>query len=320
MFKVVPDQLRVSEGWVRCGQCDEIFDASANLQDGEPAGFVEPAAREPQVLLAHERADAPPASADRPTGPDDDDDALVDLPPLTEADPMEPEAPETIGAFGHPEADDHEDPVELVSAYTDMPAPFAQTPEPVEPVFTHVLASEHLQWPQVSFMREARPPSIWRRPLVRLTLILISLVLMLGLMGQVVVHERDRIAAADPALKPWVQAACTLLACTLSPLQQIESMVIDSSSFNKIRGDAYRLNFTLKNTAHSELATPSIELTLTDSQDRPVIRRVFMPADVGLPPRVLAPGSESNGSLAVNVKTTVANERIAGYRVLAFYP
>ena len=27
MFKVVPDQLRISEGWVRCGQCAEIFDA-----------------------------------------------------------------------------------------------------------------------------------------------------------------------------------------------------------------------------------------------------------------------------------------------------
>ena len=33
MFKVVPDQLRVSDGWVRCGQCNEVFDANANLQD-----------------------------------------------------------------------------------------------------------------------------------------------------------------------------------------------------------------------------------------------------------------------------------------------
>ena len=32
MFKVVPDQLKISEGWVRCGHCTEIFDASANLQ------------------------------------------------------------------------------------------------------------------------------------------------------------------------------------------------------------------------------------------------------------------------------------------------
>ena len=33
MFKVVPDQLRVSEGWVRCGNCAQVFDASQHLQD-----------------------------------------------------------------------------------------------------------------------------------------------------------------------------------------------------------------------------------------------------------------------------------------------
>ena len=36
MFRVVPDQLRISEGWVRCGQCDEIFDASIHLVPAEP--------------------------------------------------------------------------------------------------------------------------------------------------------------------------------------------------------------------------------------------------------------------------------------------
>ncbi len=36
MFKVVPDQLRVSDGWVRCGQCDEVFDATLHMQPGMP--------------------------------------------------------------------------------------------------------------------------------------------------------------------------------------------------------------------------------------------------------------------------------------------
>jgi len=30
-FKVVADQLRISQGWVRCGQCQEVFDASDAL-------------------------------------------------------------------------------------------------------------------------------------------------------------------------------------------------------------------------------------------------------------------------------------------------
>lgn len=319
MFKVVPDQLRVSEGWVRCGQCDEIFDASAHLQDAESLGFAEPGAGEPQAMLSHVSADARPAWGDREA--ELDDDALMHSEPEQEPDPREPETPELISSYGQPEAEeDHWDAVEVVSANTDSRVAFAAAPEPVEPVFTQALASPRSEWPEVSFIRETKPRSVWRRPMARLMLVVASLVLVLGLVVQLVVQERDRIVATEPAAKPWVQALCAVLACTLSPLQQIESMVIDSSSFNKIRGDAYRLNFTLKNTALTELATPAIELTLTDAQDRPVIRRVFTPAEVGLTSRVLAPGSESSGSLAVNVKMAGTNERIAGYRVLAFYP
>ena len=32
MFQVETDQLKVSNGWVRCGQCDGVFDASAHFQ------------------------------------------------------------------------------------------------------------------------------------------------------------------------------------------------------------------------------------------------------------------------------------------------
>jgi predicted Zn finger-like uncharacterized protein len=30
-YRVVPDQLRISDGWVKCGNCSDIFDASAHL-------------------------------------------------------------------------------------------------------------------------------------------------------------------------------------------------------------------------------------------------------------------------------------------------
>ena len=35
VFPVVPDQLRVSGGWVRCGRCAEVFDATESLVDLE---------------------------------------------------------------------------------------------------------------------------------------------------------------------------------------------------------------------------------------------------------------------------------------------
>src|SRR5690606_18921718 len=33
IFRVVQDQLKVSEGWVRCGRCDEVFNALEGLFD-----------------------------------------------------------------------------------------------------------------------------------------------------------------------------------------------------------------------------------------------------------------------------------------------
>lgn len=36
LFKVVADQLKISDGWVRCGQCATVFDAQANLVEASP--------------------------------------------------------------------------------------------------------------------------------------------------------------------------------------------------------------------------------------------------------------------------------------------
>ena len=36
MFKVVADQLKISEGWVRCGHCADVFDATLYLQPWTP--------------------------------------------------------------------------------------------------------------------------------------------------------------------------------------------------------------------------------------------------------------------------------------------
>jgi predicted Zn finger-like uncharacterized protein len=39
-FKVVADQLRISDGWVRCGQCKQVFDASQHLHAVEQAPLL----------------------------------------------------------------------------------------------------------------------------------------------------------------------------------------------------------------------------------------------------------------------------------------
>ena len=57
-FKVVADQLRISDGWVRCGHCKQVFDASVSL---------EPAAPEP--MLPEIRLDQLRGPVERAVGP-----------------------------------------------------------------------------------------------------------------------------------------------------------------------------------------------------------------------------------------------------------
>ena len=142
--------------------------------------------------------------------------------------------------------------------------------------------------------------------------------LLLGLLAlQGTLHERDRIAAFEPGARAWLEKLCEAFQCTLAPLRQISDVVIDSSSFNKGRGDSYQLAFVIKNRATVPLAMPAMELTLTDAQDQPVVRRVLLPQEMAAPAELPASG-EWTSSVAVVV--TTGGARVAGYRLLAFYP
>ena len=169
----------------------------------------------------------------------------------------------------------------------------------------------------VSFVKAARRRAFWRKPLVRSGLVVLGLCLATALAAQVAVHERNRLAAVAPQLRPLLLALCEPLGCELAPLRQIAEVVIDSSSFNKARGDSYVLAVTMKSRSTVALEMPAVELTLTDAQDQPVLRRVLLPADMGAP-QELAAGGEWSASVSVLV--TTGGARVAGYRLLAFYP
>jgi hypothetical protein len=170
---------------------------------------------------------------------------------------------------------------------------------------------------EVSFVVAARRKAFWRRPMVRTVLGVLLLMSVAGLALQVAVQERDRLAAMDARARPWLMALCAPLHCEIAPPRQIADVVIDSSSFNKARGDSYQLALTMKSKASIPLAMPAVELTLTDAQDQPVLRRVLLPTDMGAPMELSAGGE---WSASVSVIVTTGGARVAGYRLLAFYP
>jgi predicted Zn finger-like uncharacterized protein len=265
LFKVVPDQLRISDGWARCGSCEAIFDASLHLlADTVEAG----------------------SAANFDTNPE----------PLTVSDYR-------IGAV--PEASP------LPPDQTWLPGPDSATnyaPSPsAEPDIATFLTIDPAA---------ARP----KNPLQRFALGSLSFAMLLGLVGQVMFHERDRIAALQPALRPWLVALCLPLKCQVSPLRQKDAIAIDRASFSKIAGNSYRLNFSVRNTAAVAVAAPAIELTLTDTSDQPVLRRVFLPTELELKSDTLAAAAEWSASLVVTADLADTTQQTVGYRLYAFYP
>lgn len=356
MFKVVPDQLRVSEGWVRCGQCDEVFDANAHLQgEGQPvtqplpespppAVPEEPASStvvvtepepepEPEVGTSLEQQIAEklewpqsqPANLD-PLANDGQESAFrsepqihLDLPGASDLPPDESVAP----------ADEPSWDVGALVPARDVDVPVTEilvppTPMPTTKVgmFDDLASDEAPELPiPPAFMRKVDgKPQRWQKPWVQRSLVGLAVVLFLGLLLHGVVRERDRIAAHVPETLPALTSMCSVLGCKVAPLLQIDAVVIDSSAFVKVRGDVYRLNVTIKNVAALEIAAPAIELTLTDLLDQPLIRRVVTAQELGAVNGTLPANGELTAALPIHVNMSGSVERVSGYRLLAFYP
>ncbi len=315
MFKVVPDQLRVSDGWVRCGQCDEVFDANAHLQA--------PAQNEPAVSAP---IPAPPAFT--PAAPSATLSASYDWSPIILG------ASSTAAMVAVTESDSAEESADVGPVWADevnlsdiIPSDDRLTELLADPVAYSASGAPSVdaqpeihETPTASFLRANQTVSAPRHRGMVVLLAMGSAVLLAVLVAQVLVQERDRIAATEPAAAALLEPLCAVMNCRISPLKQIDAMVIESSAFAKIRPDLYRLSITIKNTALVDLATPALELTLTDMQDQALFRRVLTAQDLGTQRPVLTAGGEWVASLSVGVKLLGDVDRIAGYRLLTFYP
>jgi len=119
-------------------------------------------------------------------------------------------------------------------------------------------------------------------------------------------NERDRIAHSQS--KPCA-CACLglqwLLGCRVEPLRRVDALVIESSSFNKALSQAYTLQFTVRNTGAVPVAMPAVELTLTDVQDRVLLRRVLQAKEFAGPKVAVPAGASVAANLPVQVRPVV---------------
>ena len=298
VFKVVPDQLKVSSGWVRCGRCAEVFDAATHMLAQVPANPpASPSALKPPEPVRPPRSTQPlvapvvaPSAAPRS--------APVAAPAHDKAD-----APTAAELRGH----------------KPLPASILVPPTP---------SFDLSQVPELSFVRNAKNKAFWQQTEVVHGLLALLLVLAAVFAFQVVLDQRNQIAAKYPGLQLSLAALCAPLGCSIEPVKQLDALKIESSTFQKIQesaqGDTFALKVTLKNNATLPLAVPAFELSLTDVNDKAVLRRVLLAQELGFQGKTLAASGEWNGIWSIFVNSNAGQNHpvatVTGYRVLAFYP
>jgi hypothetical protein len=204
----------------------------------------------------------------------------------------------------------------MASAPAPQPPAALHADEPVAEQRVDSVVSGALE---PDFMRQGRRRAFWRSPGVRALLSLVALLLSAVLAAQWALQERDRLAASHPAWKSLLAGLCDPLGCSISAVRDLEAVVIESSTLTRRIGDFYSFDLVLKNNAAIPLAVPALELSLTDTADAVISRRVFLPEELpGVPPMLPA---ASTVPVSLRLSLSVGGDLpMAGYRALVFYP
>ena len=148
-----------------------------------------------------------------------------------------------------------------------------------------------------------------------------SLLLLLLIGLQSLYFLRNEIAIYYPDLKPYLVQACQQLSCSINLPKQIEYIIIDDSDMQEDvdHPGLVRFSSTLINNGTHILAYPNLELTLTDTDEKPVLRRIFKPAEYLPADSKVADGIRAGEQVRVQLAITTTDIAVAGYRVFVTY-
>jgi predicted Zn finger-like uncharacterized protein len=304
VFRVVQDQLKVSEGWVRCGRCSEVFNALEGLFDltreTPPEAPIDLPPQTPQP--AAEVALGDKIDAQLQGTPDDPG----TVPAVSARDRLEfPDARFDTHMLSEPGT---EGPADEDTTLAEVPSPDAEPAHDGDAVDAAA---------PPEFVQRAQRQARWQTPGMRAALGVAG-GLRLGVLGLQVVHQqRDLVAARWPATAPALSAWCAALSCTIGAPRRIEDVAVESTALARAATpDAYRLAVVLRNRGAMPVAVPSIDLSLTDTSGQLVARKVLSPRDFRVAAAPLRPGADTS----LQLELTAGGARVTGYTVEVFYP
>ena len=148
--------------------------------------------------------------------------------------------------------------------------------------------------------------------------------LVLVILAQAVFHFRDALVAHWPPVRPALVGMCKVAGCAIRPLRDAAMSFLSIEASDLQADPAHRgllvLTATVRNRAAWAVSYPYLELTLTDAQDRVVVRRALAPLDYAGGTADLPGGIAPNAEVAVKVFIDASATAQAGYRLYMFYP
>jgi len=351
VFRVTPEQLGLRGGQVRCGHCKTVFDAVAQAVSVVPgvdadaggrradnAAVAAVAAREtpaqepaPQASLKPAAVSQAPvetpsrrgASIEAPSAFDASMEALsrpgasIETPSASDA---PTETPSGLGAsIATPSAskaplETPSGPGESIATTSASDAPSETAPAPDGDDDTARSYDDRFS------TTTGHAPKRWHAAVGAVAVML----LVLAILGQAVFHFRDAIAARWPPARPALAGLCDLAGCAIRPLRDAAMSYLSIEASDLQADPAHRglliLTATLRNRAPWALSYPYLELTLTDAQDRVVVRRALAPGDYASGTADLPAGIGANAEVTLKVFIDASATAQAGYRLYMFYP
>lgn len=309
LFRVGADQLKLRGGRVRCGACHRVFDATSTLSyiddamlstasapDG--ASAVESEGLPPGHGLGRGHAEVadqriedlaqPPSTAHAlPTAAGDESGAAMAASVVATAEAIEPQA-----------ASESED-------QAAEPGAAGEETQPAPPAF---------------LLRDSQPA---RRgfPLVYA---FGAALLALLLLAQIATIYRAEILVQFPAARPALTQLCRTFQCTVNWPARGELLAVMGTELQQLPGtSALELTAVVRNRGSFTLALPAIEVTLTDTQNRTLARKVFAPVDYLAgerdPSAAMAAGLEAGADLTIRIPFESRGLNAAGFVVYPFY-
>ena len=301
-FMLTKEQLKAYKGKVQCGNCEHIFNAKNRLT--EVSDDVNSAA-EYQANTSEQTNVAGISAAVADEKPIDAvlSSVLESVPSLQDlaSAPVEPDISES-NQHAFFETSNINSKLETQETAVFYDAEQINTPIQIEDLTT-----------DVRFSKPKLKTNVW------LVLLSILFAMLAGL--QTIYAKRTQLAAEYPQVKPLLQQACAALQCEIGLPKNVDLLTIDDSDMQEDEDHENVIKFSslLINNANYVQAYPDIELTLTATDDQPVLRRLIKPTEYLITNTNVDTGLAAREEVRVNLAINVKDLAVAGYRILLVY-